>query len=113
MIEPLVYLVFFLLFLVADSLAFLPLAIDNVAAARAGRYVWFYGNNNTNSVLYSLDVTQSWPTSSPLWAYHPTNLSNDQVSTHRYLPTMEVGDGGNMLWIFGDDGNSHTETMPF
>ncbi|RUP51881.1 hypothetical protein BC936DRAFT_144914 [Jimgerdemannia flammicorona] len=106
--HPFLPLFFFLLFLATSTVCIVPLGRDSAAIALLNNTIWIFGGAvsdnmggfNASSNLYSLDISQSWSTSSPNWIDHDAD-NNPTIVSSRIRPNMQVGPDGTSLWVYG------------
>ena len=95
-----------LLFVVV-AICVTPPGNESPASLLLNNTVWVFGGHEESgpsdtivtvyNTLYALDVSRSWPTSSPLW----TLVGNSSLVFPRARTTLQLGADGTSLWIYG------------
>ncbi|RUS28204.1 hypothetical protein BC938DRAFT_482161 [Jimgerdemannia flammicorona] len=97
-----------ILFLPIATICFIPAGRDFASAAQLNTTIWVFGGAvsdgnggwTSSNGLYSLDISQSWPTSSPPWTDHSVGV-NSSIVEGRVRSTMQVGADAASLWVYG------------
>ncbi|RUP51821.1 hypothetical protein BC936DRAFT_145500 [Jimgerdemannia flammicorona] len=118
--HPFLSSLFLLLILAISTVCLIPPGRDSAGIALLNNTIWVFGgavsdNNggyNPSSSLYSLDISQSWSTSSPNWIGHDADI-NSTIVSGRIRPNMQVGPDGTSLWVYGGQPTNATSANLF
>lgn len=109
--------------LISTTLCFSPVGRDAAAALLVNTDIWVFGGCvastdpqisqvfvSTNS-LFSLSVSESWSTSSPLWTDHSNDLTQPLLVFTRCRSTLQLDADGISLWVFGGQSERYGEDL--
>src|SRR4051812_30267395 len=100
----LVFLSVIILLLPITTVCFTPFPVAGAAGKLLNSTIWIFGGydgNNFLKTLWSLDVSQSFPLSSPPWTDHSSDGANQGFVYARDRTTMEIGADDTTLWVYG------------
>jgi hypothetical protein len=84
-------------------------ALYGAATLLLNSTIWIFGGNTSDSstnAIISIDVSKSWPISSPLINSFPSNADTPGWLSPRSFSSMVLGADGSSLWIYGGRSDS-------